>query len=228
MGEQITVRSPVGQESVFAFAVNLEVGESMERPKPGGRVVALTPDQLRYRLLVVEENKKNRYLQEELLRLVGFDVRTSKNGKEGVSVWQEWDPHLILMDIRMPVMDGVEATKNIKVRAEGSAPAIIAVTASAFQEQRSTIFSAGCDGFTRKPIREEALYTTIAEHLNVQYVFEPISSSTPRDQNEKPSLSELLAGVPTDWVEKVYRCSRIADHNSVVVHIEQSKVNIPF
>jgi CheY-like chemotaxis protein len=105
-------------------------------------------------------------------------VREAENGQQAVALWDSWQPHLILMDMRMPVMDGYEATKRIKFHLKGQATVIIALTASAFEEDRTMILSAGCDDFVRKPFQEEVLLEKIATHLGVRYVYEESSQPT--------------------------------------------------
>jgi CheY-like chemotaxis protein len=134
------------------------------------------PNQPIYRILIVEDSRVNRLLLVKLLQPLGFEVREVVDGQEAVAVWQSWQPHLILMDIQMPVMDGYEATQIIKQMPNGQETVIIALTASAFDEQREAILKAGCDDFIRKPFQEEILFAKIAEHLGVRYIYSEDSS----------------------------------------------------
>ena len=84
------------------------------------------------------------------------------NGAEALAVVDAWAPHLVLMDMHMPVMDGFAATRAIRARRAGARPAIVAVTASAFDDTRDAIFEAGADGWLRKPCREVELLDEIA------------------------------------------------------------------
>ncbi len=79
-------------------------------------------------------------------------------------MWERWKPHLIWMDMRMPVMDGYEATRRIKAAPSGQATVIIALTASAFEEDREQIMLEGCDDFVRKPFRKDEIYDMLAKH----------------------------------------------------------------
>ena len=88
----------------------------------------LTPRQMNF--LVVDDQEVNRQLLVKLLTPIGFQVREAENGKAGLQVWQDWQPQLIFMDMRMPVMDGYEATRQIKATTRGQATIIIALTAS--------------------------------------------------------------------------------------------------
>jgi two-component system sensor histidine kinase/response regulator len=105
---------------------------------------------------------------------MGFEVREAENGKAALDIWQEWQPHLIWMDMQMPEMDGYEATHRIKATPQGQATIIIALTASAFEEDRHIVLSAGCDDFMRKPFREESLWQKLEQHLGVQFLSESL------------------------------------------------------
>ncbi|MCP4010482.1 MAG: response regulator, partial [Proteobacteria bacterium] len=129
------------------------------------------------------DRETNRLLLLRLLAPVGFELREAKNGREAVEIWKKWEPHLICMDMRMPVMDGYEATKRIKAATKGQATAIIAVTASAFEDERAVVLSAGCDDFVRKPFRESEIFDVIHRHIGVRYVYEDTVEISPEADN---------------------------------------------
>ena len=137
MGGQLEVESAVGRGSTFAFEIELRSSACAIATSPQGngnarKIVELVPGQPTYRILVVEDNGSDRLLLQTTLERVGFDVRTATNGKEGIAIWQEWQPHLICMDIRMPVADGLEAVKHIKAVPNGRQTPTIALAASVF------------------------------------------------------------------------------------------------
>ena len=86
---------------------------------------------------------ENRHLLLKLLHSFGFELKEASNGVEAIEVWENWHPHLIWMDMRMPVMNGYEATQQIKATTKGQATAIIALTASSLEEERAVILSSG-------------------------------------------------------------------------------------
>lgn len=116
----------------------------------------------------MDDKPENRLLR-EWLTPVGFALREASNGREAVEQWETWSPHSIFMDMRMPVMDGYEATTAIKAHVKGKATTIIALTASAFEHERSLVLSSGCDDFLRKPVREATVLDKTAKHLGVAY-----------------------------------------------------------
>jgi signal transduction histidine kinase/CheY-like chemotaxis protein len=221
MGGEITVSSAIAQGSTFKFQIQVQPVSAREMPlalKPE-RVIAIAPGQPRYRILIVEDHAENRQFLTTLLTPLGFEVCTALNGAEGVDLWQQWQPDVILMDIRMPVMDGVTAIQKIRaleqqqhrdnpqpseqegepvlVQAAGqcSSPAhtkIIVLTASAFTDTRSTALEMGCDDFLSKPIQENLLLAKLGVHLNVRFLYESPAAQVRRDYSGVPvSITEL-------------------------------------
>jgi CheY-like chemotaxis protein len=120
--------------------------------------------------LAVDDRAESRQLLVRLLAPLGCEIREAANGEEAVNIWQEWMPHLILMDLRMPVMSGREATRYIKGTEKGKDTVIIALTASSFEEDREQILADGCKDFVRKPFREEVLFELMGKHLGLQFI----------------------------------------------------------
>src|SRR5437588_891350 len=132
MGGTITVNSQVGKGSIFAIHLPLKEGDAQAvqvKDKPR-RVMGLQRGQATCRVLIADDIEDNRQLLAQLLTPVGFEIRLASNGAEAVSAFELWRPHLVLMDFRMPVMDGREAIGRIRAMAGGSEPKMIAVTAS--------------------------------------------------------------------------------------------------
>ena len=229
MGGDITVSSTVGQGATFKFDVLLKKARvtDIQVQQPSQRVIGLAPEQGEYRLLVVEDTRVSRLLLVKLLTSVGFQIREASNGEEAIALWQSWEPHLILMDMQMPVMDGYEATQQIKSHVQGQATVIIALTASAFEENRSHILSIGCDDFIRKPFREEVLFSKIADHLGVCYVYEQSAQSvaafTPQPQaTERYELSAAsLSVMPSQWISQLHRAAEGCQDEEILALIEQ-------
>jgi signal transduction histidine kinase/ligand-binding sensor domain-containing protein/ActR/RegA family two-component response regulator len=200
MGGEIRVSSEPGKGSTFQFELPLEVAglADLEAPPLARRVAGLDPGQPVYRMLVVDDQAANRRLLRKLFEPVGFQVREAANGQKALEIWDAWEPHLIWMDMRMPVMDGYEATRRIKATTRGLATAVIALTASALEEDRVLILSEGCDDYVRKPFREEELFATAARHLGVRYTYEavPPEAGTAPDGARSPEELPLDEGEP--------------------------------
>lgn len=225
MGGDIAVESQLNQGTTFTFniQVNLVTESDEQEAPPVKQVIALEAGQQIYRILIVEDVAENRQLLVKLLVPLGFEVREATNGKEGVALQSTWKPHLILMDMLMPVMDGYEATRQIKQTPEGIETIIIALTASAFDEQRQIILSAGCNDLICKPFREEVLFEKIAHYLNLRYIYEEENSSTSfcAPTVLKSLTTEDLSVMPTDWVVDLYEAALCVDDNRIINLIEQ-------
>lgn len=166
MGGQLTVSSRLNEGSTFSFTIPLQATLSAQMPLlfPSASLKARPSS---FRILVVDDLPDNRLLLRHLLRQVGFVVEEAVNGRDALAKWQSWQPHLIFMDMRMPLMDGLEATQYIKERPEGVNTIVVALTASAFEQDRIEILASGCDGFLSKPIRIADLYALLQTHLQV-------------------------------------------------------------
>lgn len=247
MGGDIIVKSIVGEGTTFSF--NLEIkpaqGSDIKIPQDTGRVISLAPESMGYRILVVEDNWANRQLVVKLLTPVGFEVREAENGIEAIAIWESWQPHLILMDMQMPVMDGYEATRRIKLREaemgrrqeskddqfpssnfnsdREKGTVIIALTANAFEEQRQTILSIGCDDFIGKPFQEQILLTKIAERLGVRYICE---DAPPPTSHQSPNKVEVLTRdaltiMPPEWIYQLHQAAQACNDEEILFLINQ-------
>ncbi len=220
MGGEITVMSEPDVGTTFQFDIAVQTAV-ITKPATGRldrRVTGLQPEQPTYRILVVEDRLENRQLLVQLLQPLGFAVREASNGEEGLEVWRNWQPHLILMDMRMPIMDGLTATQHIKETDQGRETAVIALTASAFEEDRSLILAAGSDDFVRKPFREQELLATIAHHLGVEYLYTEGDKSQTADSHLTTSD---MAIVPPHLLDGLHQATIQADIDLMFYHIEQ-------
>jgi CheY-like chemotaxis protein len=206
MGGDIAVSSEVGRGSIFHFEIPVQAasGDGLPTQATPGPVAGLMPGQPAAHVLVVDDDPYGRGWLTELLTSIGFAVREADGGEAAIGLWQEWKPELILMDIRMPGMNGLEAARRIKAEAGGKPPAIVALTASALDGQRDAVMCGGVfDDFVSKPCRQGELLEKIRAHLNLEYRYgggETVPGTDGRDAPGPAMGAKLLAKLPVDWV----------------------------
>jgi signal transduction histidine kinase/CheY-like chemotaxis protein/ligand-binding sensor domain-containing protein len=214
MGGDVTVRSAERVGSVFTLRLPVSVADRADTEgEEARRVIGLQPGQPEFRILVVEDAPESRELLVRLLRTVGYTVRAAVDGAEGIDVWEDWRPQLVWMDMRMPVLDGYEATRQIKSRDAEGRTIIIALTASAFEEDREKVLAAGCDGFVRKPFREDEVLGVMANHLDVQYVYEQ-PEAAPNVPEARLTAADLI-DLPETWRQAVVAAASVAAEDTL-------------
>jgi PAS domain S-box-containing protein len=243
MGGEISVSSPPpipltsraggqgGPGTLFTVTLPVELVDASEPDShlPTRRAIGLAPgwpDAAPPRILVVDDSQENRVVLREMLERVGFSVREAAGGEEAVDLHTSWQPHLIWMDIRMPGVDGYEATRRIRqgVNSKLAAVPIIAVTASAFEEDRATVLAAGCDDFVRKPFRKSEVLEVTARHLGIEYLYQQL----PGDLEGKGDRLLFVALAPDDlrdlpdaWVNDLRQAARRGRAGQVLALIER-------
>jgi len=197
------------------------------------------------RVLLVEDQEIVRRGLKTLLEIKpDFQVAgEAGNGQQAIAQLaalhaQDQMPDVILMDLHMPVMDGVEATRRIKADAQIAQTVIIALTASAFEEQRQAFLAAGCDDFISKPFQGHILFSKISQHLGVQYQHqaadrdqatlqrEPYTSLKPEhmaqtNASKTHSLKTVLATLPEAWRVQLKRAALEGSDSRMFELLEQ-------
>ncbi|MCP4348849.1 MAG: response regulator [Desulfobacterales bacterium] len=221
MGGDISVVSEPGRGSVFKFDIQVILAEAdaVRLNRPFRRVIALEPDQPRYRILVADDKQDNCQLLANLLEPLGFDFREVRNGAEAIELWKTWSPHLIWMHIQMPFMDGSEAAKQIrkletlKLLPDSHIPdtkdrtVIIAVTETDMKQEQAVALSAGCDDFLCIPLDEADIFDMMQKHIGVMYVYDEqtdlLGSALSEQDNQDVLTESAVAALPFHLLKKL-------------------------
>ncbi|MEG3986347.1 response regulator [Microcoleus sp. S28C3] len=246
MGGEIVVESQLELGTTFKFEIPVDAVYDADIPalQINREVTGLEPNQPCYRILIVDDREDNRQLLVKMLSPLGFGLQQATNGREAIEMWENWHPHLILMDVRMPVMDGYEATKKIKASIqqreqeqqkngemnisdpESPIPKIIALTASTIEGRRSFALLVGCDDFISKPFCKTDIFDTLNKHLGVKYVYSNstdfISTGDRNNLSASPSNAGLacLPKLPAEWINNIKQVIRSADFDLISRTIE--------
>jgi len=247
MGGEIVVESQLEIGTTFKFEIPVGAVYVADIPAPqiNREVTGLEPDQPCYRILIVDDHEDNRELLVKMLSPLGFRLQQATNGREAIEIWENWHPHLILMDVRMPVMDGYEATKEIKARIqqreqeqqgngemsisspESPIPKIVALTASTIEGRRSFALLVGCDDFVSKPFRKNDIFDILNKHLGVKYLYSDstdfISTGDRYHLSDSTSNAALayLPTLPAEWIDNMRQVIRSADFDLIARTIEE-------
>jgi signal transduction histidine kinase/DNA-binding response OmpR family regulator len=197
MAGSISVKSRLGKGTILSVDLPVELVDeatisALTAQTEVGEVVGLAPGQAEYRVLVVDDQRDNQTLLAQLMESAGFQSKIADNGEQGVQLFKHWHPHFIWMDQRMPVMDGLEATRRIRELPDGNEVKIVAVTASAFAEQRDDMLAAGMDDYIRKPFRASEVYDCLSKHLGVKYIYEGVPEPQEQDVTLTPAMMDDL------------------------------------
>lgn len=237
MGGKISVSSTLGQGSTFTFTLPVSPisGVNVATEENNRLVIGLAPCQRTHRILVVDDQAENRLLMVRLLTQLGLEVKEATNGQQAVQIWQQWQPDLTWMDIRMPVLDGYEATKQIRAMENGQNSIIIALTAQASQSDRALALAAGCNDYISKPFREQTLFLKMAEYLGLEYVYEEEETEKGEQGTDcfpshlcsvSSSVSDsldptLLATLPKVWVVQLEDAALCGDDVAIIELVAQ-------
>lgn len=226
LGGQITVDSQLDVGTTFLVTLPLIRAKETEKVVQivKGDVLGLAAGQTTKRILVVDDQPENQYLISELLKQVGFQVSIAANGIQAVQSFQKWKPHFIYMDMRMPEMNGMEATKIIRAMSGGHNIPIVALTASLLEDNHPEILEAGCNAVLRKPVEPSVLFETVATYLNLEFEYGNLPSQ-PVMENEFDFFD--LSVLPNETRQRLYNAAIGLDTELIGVIISELETDYP-
>jgi CheY-like chemotaxis protein len=229
MGGDIFVSSERGRGSTFRFDLLAEPGDRSAGIKAERRrVLRLRPAYLGMRVLIADDKAENRDLLEQILRPAGFDTLAVEDGDRAVEVFSEWHPKIALFDLRMPGMDGFEVIRMIRALPNGSRTPIVAVTASAFEENRRDVIAAGGDDFLGKPFRDTDLFEKIARLTGAEYEYEAEPEKNDAEAVGAMFTSEqVCAVIPEELRARIAQAALRADFDEMLATIAEVSAHSP-
>ena len=216
MGGHLHVESTLNEGSRFWFEI--ELVEVPHHPQVLSIIDSRTITGYlgeRRKILIVDDKTENRMVLSDLLTPVGFIVAEAIDGYDCITQAQIFEPDLILLDMVMPQLDGHETTKQLRQLPMFQNTAIVMVSASVFNQDRSLSIAVGCNDFIAKPVDPDTLFHTLRSQLNLEWEYEDVNSShfyIDRNINiDANELSQPLISPPTDTLEKLLQLARMGD-----------------
>ena len=234
MGGDVSLRSRPGTGSVFVLEIPARTGRSEYRDAPvNARIQGVGPGQKKYRILVVDDEAMNREVMAGILAQAGFDFRPAVDGEAALRLIVDWQPDLILMDIRMPGFDGYEATRRLREMAQGKDVPVIGVSASIFEQDRQQAIDAGMNDFISKPFKAQELLQRIGDSLNIRYLYETEAATCTDTAGEPSALSGSglncaeIARIPEKLLQTLREGAANADYFELMAAIERLQGDCP-
>jgi CheY-like chemotaxis protein len=216
MGGDISASSRPGKGSRFCFEIPVEHSAELDFIRNSGahrRVIGIQAPRQPPCVLIADDVADNRDWLSRLLASVGFSVRSVEDGEAAVQVWEEWHPHLILMDMHMPVMGGLEATWRIRSRPKGKDTVIIALTADVLDGHRRAVLGSEVNDFLPKPCPEADLLDKIRKHLGLVYLYREETEADPADARAIAAAlnPEQMRAIPADLIGQLHEATVSGD-----------------
>jgi signal transduction histidine kinase/ActR/RegA family two-component response regulator len=229
MSGDITAANCRDRGACFTFSACVEsaTAEATLSKDPLERIVGIKTGDAGNRVLVVDDDNTSRMLLSKILENVGLEVEKAGNGEEAVEMFSRWRPDIVFMDMQMPKMDGLTATRHIKSTDNGRQTPIIALTAQTFEEDRQKILSAGCDDYLRKPFDEQQLFKLMGKHLDVTLIRD--NSAPPESPPPKETAIDMgtMIKLPTPLLTELRKAALELDLESVKNCLKQFQSSHP-
>jgi CheY-like chemotaxis protein len=181
------------------------------------------------KILIVDDQLENRLVISELLEPLGFITQSVEDGEKAVAAAQSWDPDFILMDLRMPHMDGYKASKLIHVSKKGAKVPIIALTASILEMDKQKITDCGMEGYLRKPFKDYELFSIMEDKLGqiFDYSDQIIEAEAKKEPKMRHLTSDMVGSIPPELIIQLKSATINADFDKIMTLIDQVSTYSP-
>jgi signal transduction histidine kinase/CheY-like chemotaxis protein len=219
MGGTLDVRSEPGRGSQFAVEIDLQVAAASTIPAQASAVRVSGYAGRRRRILVADDKADNRQILVRFLRSLGFQVDEAIHGGAALEIARLNRPDLVFMDLVMPVMDGFEAIRQLRLEPSLAGTRIVALSASAFDATRTQSIAAGCDDFMSKPVRLEEVIELLGRQLGLHWLHEMPEAATIPTVPARPAAS--LDGLSRDVAHELHELAMMGDIQQFLARLRE-------
>ncbi|MBD0342586.1 MAG: response regulator, partial [Microcoleus sp. Co-bin12] len=208
MGSEIKVRSTLGKGSVFWFDLDLPEISGWHEPNSSGdrRIVGFKGE--KRKVLIVDDYLVNRSFVRDLLKPLGFEILEAVDGQDCLNKAAVFEPDLILMDLVMPGLDGLEATRRLRQLPQLKNLVAIALSANVFESTKQESLAAGCQDFLPKPVQAKQLLESLTVHLGVEWIYEDHESDIGVEPNRDRAS---VVPVPPSEIATLFKLVKMGD-----------------
>ncbi|MBC6452516.1 MAG: response regulator [Hormoscilla sp. SP5CHS1] len=214
MGSSISVTSKLGQGSVFTIDLDLPVAASDQSATVGpqaGQIIGILGGTRK--ILLVDNSVENRAVLVDLLSAIGFTIIEATNGQEALDIASQFSPDLIITDIAMPVMDGLEMIRGLRRTPQARDIVMIVSSAKVYLEDQKRSLDAGANDFLPKPVRTDELLDKLQQHLGLEWI---IDATGPSQDAAQPSMTtDSLIVPPPEEIESLLQLARAGKFSKI-------------
>ncbi|MBN8704297.1 MAG: PAS domain S-box protein [Bacteroidetes bacterium] len=222
LDSEVKIKSIPGEGSTFWFEIDLvEVEGFTAAPKVNERSVIGYSGE-RKRVLIVDDKWENRSVLVKMLTPLGFEIMEAKDGFECLNKVVHFKPHVILLDLRMPEMDGFEVARRVRDTRRKSETVIIAVSASVFEHNREDSVRSGCDDFIAKPFQLSRILGLLQSHLSISWVYENELTEETETRNLPAEHSFII--ISEKFSEAIYQAAMMGDVEELLIIADRMEI----
>jgi PAS domain S-box-containing protein len=243
MGGQLQVQSMLGTGSVFWFEIPLPeskvilhdkkttkpnvIGFKVAGEKNKGDRSKEKGEAEFFKILVVDDKWENRVVLTNILNPLGFDILEAYDGQDALDKAEQFYPDAIIMDLKMPVMDGLECTRRLRQMAQFQQTVIIALSANVFEHQQKESLEAGCHAFLTKPINTDKFLEILSKHCSLEWIYETSTiQNTEQITTATPFTQEIIPPTVAQ-IEELFKLAKSGDVQAVIERAEILSENEP-